>query len=111
MSFILLEVNLQRSLGVRHKILALMELNKESNSSQQVIIAKLDREIKTEELKKVSLIHEDELRDSKLHQKNVSSTDSVPGDDDDHETIKSKFSKTSLFFNKRILLDALSFQI
>lgn len=110
MSFILLEVNLQRSLGVRHKILALMESNKESNSSQQVIKAKLDREIKTEELKKVSLIHEDEVGDSKLHQKNAS-TDSVPGDDDDHETIKSKFSKTSLFFNKRILLDPLSLKI
>ncbi|XP_024173329.1 beta-1,2-xylosyltransferase XYXT1 isoform X1 [Rosa chinensis] len=86
-------LNLQRSLGVRNKILALMESNKESNSSEHVIKTKVDRIIKTEEFKNASLIHEDEVEDSKQEQKNESITDSVTtspisssGDDDDQET-------------------------
>lgn len=100
--FISIAVNLQRSLGVRNKILALMESNNESNSSEHVVTTKvIDRIIKNEEFKNVSLIHEDEVEDSKQEQKDESIAESVTtspisssGDDDDHET-KSRFSKTS----------------
>ncbi|KAL6181478.1 hypothetical protein ACLB2K_048133 [Fragaria x ananassa] len=87
-------LNLQRSLGVRNKILALMESNNESNSSENVVTTKvIDRIIKNEEFKNVSLIHEDEVEDSKQEQKDESIAESVTtspisssGDDDDHET-------------------------
>ncbi|XP_050377344.1 beta-1,2-xylosyltransferase XYXT1-like [Argentina anserina] len=86
-------LNLQRSLGVRNKILALMESNKEySNSSEHVMEIKvIDHIIETEEFKNVSHIYKDEVEDSNQKQKNESK-DSVTtspifssSDDDDHE--------------------------